>query len=135
MSDVEDHGKAIKEVAQPADVFVLPPVLDTGKAPITPVMTTDKHAVATPVTTAEQDRTTYGQRRINLIWEATQALIALSIIWSSTGAAIWIVISDPMNRLMAFLFLSNVVSIVIGFYFGRTNHQRTGGIGSVDVGR
>lgn len=134
---MEDHGKTIKEASQPADVFVLPPVLDTGRAPITPTMTADKAAVATPITTAEQDRVTYGQRRINMIWEVTQALIALSIIWSSTGAAIWIVVQDPMNRLMAFLFLSNVVSIVIGFYFGRTNHQRTGGVGSTvqDAGR
>jgi hypothetical protein len=83
-------------------------------------------------TTSEEDRHALGQRRINLIWEATQAAIALSVIWGSMGAAIWITVRDPANRLMAFLFLSNVVSIVIGFYFGRTNHQRIGG---VDLGR
>lgn len=88
--------------------------------------------VLPPSTTAEQDKHSMGQRRINLIWEITQALIALSIIWTSVGAATWIVVADSANRLMAFLFMSNVVSIVIGFYFGRTNHQRVGG---VDLGR
>lgn len=67
-----------------------------------------------------------------MIWEMTQALIALSVIWGAMGAAIWMTVYDMSNRLMAFLFLSNVVSIVIGFYFGRTNHQRVGG---VDLGR
>jgi len=67
-----------------------------------------------------------------MTWELTQAAIALSVIWGAVGAAIWMVVSDSTNRLMAFLFLSNVVSIVIGFYFGRTNHQRVGG---VDLGR
>lgn len=87
---------------------------------------------ASSTTTVEQDRHSLGQRRINLIWEMTQALIALSIIWGATGAAIWITVRDPANRLMAFFFLSNIVSIVVGFYFGRTNHQRVGG---VDLGR
>ncbi len=85
-----------------------------------------------PTTTEEEDRHSLGQRRINVIWEVTQAAIALSVIWGALGSAIWITIKDPANRLMAFLFLSNVVSIVIGFYFGRTNHQRVGG---VDLGR
>lgn len=89
-------------------------------------------AVTPPKTTTEENRHALGQRRINLIWEGTQALIALSVIWGAIGAAIWITLYDTMNRLMSFLFLSNVVSIVIGFYFGRTNHQRVGG---VDVGR
>lgn len=87
---------------------------------------------ATSVTTAESDRHALGQRRINLIWELTQALIAVSVIWAALGASIWIAVKDPTNRLMSFLFLSNIVSIVIGFYFGRTNHQRVGG---VDLGR
>lgn len=92
----------------------------------------DKPAVAEAITTAEQDRHSAGQRQINRVWEYTQAGIALSVIWGTIGAAIWIVVGDEPNRLMAFLFLSNVVSTVIGFYFGRTNHQRVGG---VDLGR
>lgn len=81
---------------------------------------------------SEVGKHSQGQRRINLIWEVTQAAIALSVIWGTIGGAIWLMIHDTMNRMMAFLFLSNVVSIVIGFYFGRTNHQRVGG---VDLGR
>ena len=83
-------------------------------------------------TTKEEDRHSLGQRRVNLVWELTQAAIALSVIWATIGAAVWVVVRDTNNRLMAFLFLSNIVSIVIGFYFGRTNHQRVGG---VDLGR
>ena len=33
-----------------------------------------------------------------------------------------------------FIFLTNVLFVVIGFYFGRTNHQRTGGIGGDHAG-
>lgn len=108
-----------------AKPVIVEPVIDV--APVT-----DTKAVVSPKTTAEEDRHSTGQRRINLIWELTQTAIALSVIWSAVGAAVWIVVSDTSNRLMAFLFLSNVVSIVIGFYFGRTNHQRVGG---VDLGR
>jgi len=35
----------------------------------------------------------------------------------------------------AFLLLSNAFFLVIGFYFGRTNHQRIGGIGTHEEGR
>lgn len=85
-----------------------------------------------PNTTSEEDKHSLGQRRINLIWEVTQASIALSVIWGTIGAAVWMTVYDATNRLMSFLFLSNIVSIVVGFYFGRTNHQRVGG---VDLGR
>jgi len=87
-----------------------------------------------PTTTAEQQTRSASQRRINIIWEVTQALIALTVVWSTLGGALWITVKDPANRLMAFLFMTNVVSIVIGFYFGRTNHQRTGGIGGDQAG-
>lgn len=95
--------------------------------PVKQAITKDQQHLL-PQTTGEEDRSTLGQRRINLIWEVTQACIALSVVWATIGAAIWITVNDGMNRLMAFLFLSNIISIVIGFYFGRTNHQRIGGV-------
>lgn len=42
---------------------------------------------------------------------------------------------DANNKSMAitaFLLISNTVFLVIGFYFGRTNHQRVGGLGAKD---
>lgn len=81
-----------------------------------------------PTTTAEEDRHSLGQRSTNILWERTQSIIAVSLIWGTVGVATWMVVTDPINRLMAFLFLTNAASGVIGFYFGRTNHQRVGGV-------
>jgi hypothetical protein len=57
----------------------------------------DQHAVAPPATTAEEDRHAAGQRRINIIWELTQAGIALSVIWGTLASAIWITVYDVTN--------------------------------------
>lgn len=81
-----------------------------------------------PTTTDEEDRKTSGQRRINAIWEVTQAIIALMVTGASIYAAVEITLRSDMDK-MAFIFLSNLAFIIIGFYFGRTNHSRTGGIG------
>ena len=72
-------------------------------------------------TTAEEDRKTFGQRRINLIWEVTQALIALLVASAAITAALKGQVSE---------MLGNAFFLVIGFYFGRTNHQRVGGVGA-----
>lgn len=85
-------------------------------------------------TTAEQDRVTAGQRAINLIWENTQMKVALSVIWSSLAAAIILSVFGKFLgsadlQLAAVVFLFGVANLVTGFYFGRTNHQRTGGVG------
>ena len=82
-------------------------------------------------TTSEQDRHTLGQRRVNIIWELTQALIAVAV----TGATLYVAGNLAMReqgQTAAFLLLSNAFFLVIGFYFGRTNHQRVGG---VELGR
>jgi len=72
-----------------------------------------------PTTTSEQDRYTFQQRRINLIWEVTQAVIAMSVVGANVIAAFRL----PVESMM----LSNAFFLVIGFYFGRTNHARSGG--------
>jgi hypothetical protein len=77
---------------------------------------TDERAIDT---TAEQDRATFGQRRINLIWEGTQAAIAVSVTLATVSGALMSVESAV---------LSNSFFLVVGFYFGRTNHQRIGGV-------
>ena len=88
-------------------------------------------------TTSEQDRRTAGQRRINIIWEVTQAVIALAVTGTGMFTASNLALRDTdlsdANKSMAitaFLLISNTVFLVIGFYFGRTNHQRVGGLGA-----
>lgn len=62
---------------------------------------------------------TAGHRQINVIWETTQMRVALSVIWGSLVVAV--------------VFLFGVANLVTGFYFGRTNHARTGGVGGDSV--
>ena len=71
-------------------------------------------------TTFEEDIVTAGQRRINLIWEVTQALIALMI----TGAIIYTAITKTPEEV-----LTNAFFLIVGFYFSRTNHTQIGGVG------
>lgn len=71
-------------------------------------------------TTAAEDIVTAGQRKISLIWEITQSLIALAI----TGAIIYSVVTKTPTEVLA-----NAFFLIIGFYFARTNHQAIGGIG------
>jgi cobalamin synthase len=92
-----------------------------------------------PTTTAEEDRKTASQREVNLIWETTQMRIALSVIWGSliVSGALAIfgkALGTPDMQLAAIVFLFGVANIVTGFYFGRTNHQRSGGIGGDAAG-
>jgi hypothetical protein len=86
-----------------------------------------------PTTTAAEDATKYGQRRINLIWESTQALVALGVTFVTLFVAGSMAIKG--NDHGAFLLLSNVFFLVVGTYFQRTNHQRIGGVGNDDSGR
>lgn len=74
-----------------------------------------------PTTTIQQDRTVAGQRRVNLIWEATQASIALLI----TGAFIYTAVRGVDSQT-----LTNALFLIVGFYFSRTNHTAIGGIGA-----
>lgn len=78
-----------------------------------------------PTTTAEQDVVTAGQRRINLIWETTQAVISIAI----TGAVIYCEIKN-INAPV----LTNAFFLIVSMYYIRTNHNKMGGIGS-SVGR
>ena len=77
---------------------------------------------------SEQGLKTQGQRRVNLLWEATQSLIAVSVTFQTLRVSASLAIKDQADT-AAFLLLSNAFFLVIGFYFGRTNHQRVGGVG------
>lgn len=84
-----------------------------------------------PATTvAEEELRTAGQRRINLIWEITQAIIAIAV----TLGTLWIIGSlllrdgSSDSRDTAFLLLSNAFFMIMTSYHTRTNHTKTGGI-------
>lgn len=89
-------------------------------------------------TTTQEDITHAGQRRVNLIWEATQSLIAIFVVVSTitTDAliALWhffgVTNDISANQLTGVTNLNVMCGLVIGFYFSRTNHQAIGGIGA-----
>lgn len=85
-----------------------------------------------PATTREEDRHTASQRSINRWWEVTQSILAVSIVVSAEVVCILIIMYIDELASSAFTFVATTVGTVIGFYFGRTNHQRVGG---VDLGR
>jgi|GEM_PF-2245278 len=97
-----------------------------------------------PTTTAAEDDVRKGQRFVNLIWETMQATIAASVvgatIYVSSSIALMILKSESSDKqgaasFTAFMLISNLASLIVGFYFGRTNHQKTGGVETGDTGR
>jgi len=100
--------------------------MTTAQQPETPK---DTHENVASITTVEDDRRTAGQRRINVIWESTQAAIAVTVTGATLYVSAQLALKDN-SQTAAFLLLSNAFFLVIGFYFGRTNHQRVGGMGA-----
>lgn len=84
-----------------------------------------KHLEST--TTVEEDLHSLGQRRINLVWEYTQSFVALLIVFTTcVGIFIGRVMQGSVVPFPAEWW--TIVGLVIGFYFGRTNHSRVGGV-------
>jgi len=92
--------------------------INTPPTPVPPVPITPENK--SPTTTLQQDITLVAQRRINLIWEATQAIISITIVVANVIAAFKL---NEKNEI-----LSNALFLIVGFYFSRTNHTKTGGI-------
>lgn len=91
-------------------------------------MSVDQGALP-PNTTHAAALVVAGQRRINLIWECTQALIALGVVTANMIVAVYQGL-DPGTHVGEFpVVLSSSLFLVIGFYFSRTNHTAVGGIG------
>lgn len=86
---------------------------------IPPVVTSEPKEALFPTTTFEEQRHAASQRQVNMIWEYTQAAMALGMLVSFIYCAIYKIDSPLLNG--AFF-------TVIGFYFGRTNHQNVGGV-------
>jgi len=79
-----------------------------------------EHRPLAPTTTEQEDLTIAGQRRVNIIWEITQALIAILVTIAFLYCETQKVDSTAVK--MGF-------ALIIGFYFSRTNHQAIGGTG------
>lgn len=83
-------------------------------------------------TTFQEDITTAGQRKVNLIWEYTQSFVSVIIVISNMIVAVYqgLVPYTGLGQRTEFPFvLSSSLFLVVGFYFSRTNHAAIGGIG------
>lgn len=110
-------------------------------------------AEATGVREAAVERTA-GQRSTSMMWETTQKNLALWVIAGFMLAHFLVVIAAAvilvaywreiskwpvgMAVLVALLTgalgaIASLASLVIGFYFSRTNHSRVGGVGGDEV--
>lgn len=65
------------------------------------------------------------QTKFNTVWEITQAVIAISVTLASMLTSMYLIVKNPESS-AAIVMVSSSFSIVIGFYFGRTNHSRPG---------
>jgi len=81
----------------------------------------------TPTTTIQEDMTLAGQRRVNIIWEVTQSLIAAAVVISNMTLSVYCVISGTTQKIPD--TMTNALFLIVGFYFARTNHANIGGIG------
>lgn len=126
--------------AMPAQVIIAVeeqqpvPVVIEASTPA-PAITVTKGGGTTlaPTTTEAQDKTTEGQRRINLIWESVQGFIAICV----TATTVFVLAAMTLreqdvtaNQLIAVSQLVVMATLILSFYFSRTNHQAIGGIGS-----
>lgn len=80
-----------------------------------------------PTTTAQQDVTTAGQRRVNMIWEVTQAVIAVTVVAATMGTAMFQVFNGRLDQIPT--IFSFAFGTIVGAYFQRTNHTAIGGVG------
>lgn len=68
----------------------------------------------------------YPRAHINRVWEYTQAALAILVSGATLYVAATLSVQDS-GDMVAFLLLSNAFFLIIGFYFGRTNHARPSG--------
>jgi electron transfer flavoprotein alpha/beta subunit len=93
---------------------------------MTIVTVSDPNRPLPPDTTAQNDLIAHGQRRINLIWETTQAIVTVLI----TSAAIYCAVQKIEADIVNFAFVA-----IVSTYYARTNHTKIGGVGQDAVGR
>ena len=125
---MSDAGKPLKEIA--LDQLKVQKKIEANTAPDGEAETPPVDRSLPATTTQQEDMTKAGQRKVNLIWEYSQAIIAIAVTTNAlTVCAFLVYRGDPTNAVPAFMLLSNVFFLVIGTYFQRTNHTRIGGVG------
>jgi hypothetical protein len=87
----------------------------------------DHQPSVAPNTTRQEDMVVAGQRRINLIWEYTQAAISVLVVLANMTVAVYDGIVGLHGEFP--VVLSSSLFLIVGFYFSRTNHAAIGGIG------
>jgi hypothetical protein len=95
-------------------------------------MTVQSEMIPAEMSATESEKQTglvrEGQRRINLIWEYTQAIIALCVVIVTLFVAAWMVIKGRAGEQIPTIF-AVAFGTIVGFYFARTNHSNIGGVG------
>lgn len=86
-----------------------------------------------PKTTTQEDLVTAGQRKVNLIWEYTQAAIAIMVVLANVIVSVYQGMSTVKMDFPG--ILSNSLFLIVGFYFSRTNHAAIGGVGIKPIER
>lgn len=93
-------------------------------------MTQDKSLIEQPTppskTIEQVDLTLSSQRKINAIWEITQAVIAIAITLA--------VIYNEINQIQS-PNLINAFFLVVSMYLVRVNHTKIGGTGDKEGSR
>lgn len=131
--------KKVPEVIIKDQVKPLEVTLEASKKRA-PIIKKSERKTLAPNTTEEEDRSTLGQRNINLIWETTQSRIALISVYVGIGintiipvCMLFITGEVEVARIAivgsCLNTISTTVGIIIGFYFSRTNHSTIGGTG------
>lgn len=77
--------------------------------------------VLPPTTTSEENQTKAGQRRVHIMWESTQAVIAVLI----TAGVIYCQIKRIESPEINYAFF-----LIVSMYYVRTNHTLTSTSGS-----
>lgn len=117
-------------------------VVDPPAKPSAPPQVGDVNTA--PNTTAEDDLRTLGQRWTNKLWESVQAYIAALVVTVALGINAYLsTLAASENATTSQVASANVAnqninilaSLIIGFYFGRVNHQKEAGVGKGDIGR
>lgn len=114
----------------PVVVASMPPIVVPTIKPAT--VTKGEGTTLLPTTTEESDRITAGQRHISRVWEYSQALIALAV----TGSTVYVLAKLAVattdvtaNQLISAMQLNVMTTLILTFYFARTNHVAIGGVG------
>lgn len=95
--------------------------VELAKALPLPPNTTEQEDITAQQEREAGQRIREGQRRVNLIWEFTQGIIAVTLVLTVSISMLFG--KEVRNEFWL------LVAIVVQSYFQRTNHTRIGGVG------